>query len=326
MHVVTSINDCPSLPGGSVVTIGAFDGVHLGHQALLRRVRDQAAERGLPTALVTFDRHPAQVVRPESAPKLLTNLDQKLELLEATGFVDHAIVLTFDEARQREAAEDFVTEVLGGSLQARLVVVGADFHFGNARRGNVALLERMGRDLGFDVVGLDLVRPDDGRRAAEGSSGVIYSSTLVRQRLGAGDVRAAAEILGRVHQVRGRVVEGDRRGRELGFPTANVAVPEEICLPAAGIYAGTFTGADGVERPAAISLGHRPTFYTDQAYLLLEAYLLDFTGDLYGQPASVGFVERIRAEERFESVEALVAAMHRDVEAARRVLELRASG
>ncbi|HYT39866.1 MAG TPA: bifunctional riboflavin kinase/FAD synthetase [Acidimicrobiia bacterium] len=317
MHIVRSLDACPDPPDGSVVTIGAFDGVHLGHQALLRLVRERAAERGLPTALVTFDRHPAQVVRPESAPKLLTGLAQRLELLEATGLVDHAVVLTFDDTRRRESAEDFVTEVLTGCLRARLVVVGADFHFGNGRRGNVALLERMGRDLGFDVVGIPLVT------AADAPAAVTYSSTVVRQRLAAGDVRGAAEILGRVHEVRGTVVEGDRRGRELGFPTANVAVLEEICLPAAGIYAGTFTGADGVERPAAISLGHRPTFYTDQAYLLLEAYLLDFTGDLYGQAASVGFVERIRAEERFDSVEALVAAMHRDVEAARRVLEPR---
>jgi riboflavin kinase/FMN adenylyltransferase len=193
-------------------------------------------------------------------------------------------------------------------------VVGADFHFGNARRGNVALLERMGRHLGFDVVGLELVsKPGE----------VTYSSTLVRRRLADGDVRGAAEILGRAHEVRGPVVEGDRRGRELGFPTANVAVAEEICLPAAGIYAGTFTGSDGVERPAALSLGRRPTFYTDQPYLLLEAYLLDFEGDLYGQSAAVGFVDRIRSEERFESVEALVAAMHRDIEAVRRVLEPR---
>jgi riboflavin kinase/FMN adenylyltransferase len=313
MRVVRSLDSCPDLTG-SVVTIGAFDGIHLGHQALLRLVREKATERGLPTALVTFDRHPAQVVRPESAPKLLTNLDQKLELLEATGLVDQAVVLTFDEARRRESAEDFVTEVLGSCLRARLVVVGADFHFGNQRRGNVALLERMGRDLGFDVLGLDLVSTDDG--------GVTYSSTLVRQRLAAGDVRGAAEILGRVHEVRGTVVQGDRRGRELGFPTANVAIPEEICLPAAGIYAGTFTGADGVERPTAISLGRRPTFYTDQPYLLLEAFLLDFSGDLYGQEAAVGFVERIRSEERFDSVDALVAAMHRDVEAVRRVLEV----
>jgi riboflavin kinase/FMN adenylyltransferase len=315
MHVVTSLDSCPDPPAGSVVTIGAFDGVHLGHQALLRLVQARADERGLPTALVTFDRHPAQVVRPESAPKLLTSLPQKLELLEATGLVDHAVVLTFDETRRRESAEDFVAEVLIGCLRARLVVVGADFHFGNGRRGNVALLERMGRDLGFDVVGLELVSGD---RASEA---VTYSSTLVRQRLTGGDVRGAAEILGRIHEVRGTVVEGDRRGRELGFPTANVAIEAEICLPAAGIYAGTFTGADGVERPAAISLGHRPTFYTDQAYLLLEAYLLDFTGDLYGQTASVGFVDRIRSEERFDSVDALVAAMHRDVAAARRVLD-----
>lgn len=313
MRLVRSLDACPELPG-SVATIGAFDGIHLGHQALLRLVREKAVERGLPTALVTFDRHPAQVVRPESAPKLLTNLDQRLELLEATGLVDQAVVLTFDDARRRESAEDFVTEVLGGCLQARLVVVGADFHFGNARRGNVALLERMGRDLGFDVVGFELV-------SSPGE--VTYSSTLVRQRLAAGDVRGAAEILGRAHEARGTVVEGDRRGRELGFPTANVAVPEEICLPAAGIYAGTFTGSDGVERPAALSLGRRPTFYTDQPYLLLEAYLLDFEGDLYGQQAAVGFVDRIRSEERFDSVDALVAAMHRDIEAVRRVLEPR---
>jgi riboflavin kinase / FMN adenylyltransferase len=312
MEVVRSLDACPDF--ASVVTIGAFDGVHLGHQALLRVVRERATERGLPTSLVTFDRHPAQVVRPESAPKLLTNLDQKLELLEATGLVDQAVVLTFDDARRRESAEDFVNEVLGSCLQARLVVVGADFHFGNQRRGNVALLERMGRDLGFEVLGLNLVSTDDG--------GVTYSSTLVRQRLAAGDVRGAAEILGRVHDVRGTVVQGDRRGRELGFPTANVAIPEEICLPAAGIYAGTFTGADGVERPTALSLGRRPTFYTDQPYLLLEAYLLDFSGDLYGQAASVAFVERIRSEERFESVDALVAAMNRDIEAVRRVLEV----
>jgi riboflavin kinase / FMN adenylyltransferase len=321
MHVVTSLDACPDPPDGTVVTIGAFDGVHLGHQALLRLVRARATELGLPTALVTFDRHPAQVVRPESAPKLLTTLPQKLELLEATGLVDHAVVLTFDEKRRRETAEEFVHEVLDGCLRARLVVVGADFHFGNARRGNVALLESMGRDLGFDVVGLELVNA--GALPAGDEPAVTYSSTLCRRRLAEGDVRGAADILGRVHEVRGTVVEGDRRGRELGFPTANVAVPEEVCLPAAGIYAGIFTGADGVARPAALSLGHRPTFYTDQAYLLLEAYLLDFNGDLYGQPASVGFVERIRSEERFDSVDALVAAMNRDVEAVRRVLEPR---
>ncbi len=309
MQVVRALGDCPA--AGTAVTIGAFDGVHLGHQALLRLVRAEASSRGLRTALVTFDRHPAQVVRPESAPKLLTTLDQRLELLAATGLVDHTLVLTFDDSRRQEPAEEFVREVLVDCLGAQLVVVGADFHFGNQRRGNVALLETMGAECGFEVVGLPLV---------EAESGPIYSSTAIRRLLMEGDVAAAAVLLGRAHEVRGVVIEGDRRGRELGFPTANVAVPDEICLPAAGIYAGTFRGADGVDRPAAISLGRRPTFYAGGGHLLLEANLLDFDGDLYGQPAAVRFVARIRDEERFESVAALIDAIQADVAAVRRAL------
>jgi riboflavin kinase/FMN adenylyltransferase len=313
VEVIRSLDLCRVPDEGTAVTIGAFDGIHRGHQALLRLVRDQGRARGLATALVTFDRHPAQVVRPESAPKLLTTLEQKLELLEATGLVDQAVVLTFDEERRNESAEEFVKEVLVECLGARLVVVGADFHFGRDRRGNVELLRQMGDEFGFEVVGLELV--------SGGST--VYSSTLVRQCLADGAVERAAELLGRPHEVRGVVVEGDRRGRELlGFATANVAVAKEICLPAAGIYAGTFRGADGVERPAAISLGYRPTFYDSDAPLLLEAHVLDFDGDLYGQEAAVRFVARIRAEERFDSVPELVAAMHRDVDAVRRVLDL----
>ena len=312
MEVIRSLAACRAPAEGAAVTIGAFDGVHLGHQALLRLVRERGRARGLSTALVTFDRHPALVVRPESAPKLLTTLEQKLELLGATGLVDEAVVLTFDEERRNESAEEFVKEVLVDCLGARLVVVGADFHFGRDRRGNVELLRRMGDDLGFEVVGLDLV--SDGP--------AVYSSTLVRQRLAEGAVEQAAALLGRPHEVRGRVVESDGRGRELlGFATANVAVAPETCLPAAGIYAGTFRGADGVERPAAISLGHRPTFYEGGAPLLLEAHVLDFDGDLYGQEAAVRFLARIRSEERFDSVPELVAAMHRDVDAVRRVLD-----
>jgi riboflavin kinase/FMN adenylyltransferase len=312
VEVIRSLAACRAPAEGTAVTIGAFDGVHLGHQALLRLVRERGRARGLSTALVTFDRHPALVVRPESAPKLLTTLEQKLELLAATGLVDEAVVLTFDEERRNEPAEEFVKEVLVDCLGARLVVVGADFHFGRDRRGNVELLRRMGDDLGFEVVGLDLV--SDGP--------AVYSSTLVRQRLAEGAVEQAAELLGRPHEVRGRVVEGDGRGRELlGFATANVAVAPETCLPAPGIYAGTFRGADGVERPAAISLGHRPTFYEGGAPLLLEAHVLDFDGDLYGQEAAVRFLARIRSEERFDSVPELVAAMHRDVDAVRRALD-----
>lgn len=313
MLVVRPTDACPAPPEGCAVTIGAFDGVHLGHQALLRLVRDRASEQGLRTALVTFDRHPAQVVRPESAPRILTPLPQKLELLEATGLVDVALVLAFDEKRRAELAEDFVSEILVDCLRTRLVIVGADFHFGNQRRGNVALLSELGPRLGFEVRGLELV-------ADEGEEAVVYSSTLVRRLLADGEVERAAELLGRHHEVRGTVVEGDRRGRLLGFPTANVAVPDEVALPAPGIYAGTFRGADGVERPTALSLGHRPTFYEGGAALLLEAHLLDFDGDLYGVEAAVRFVARIRGEVRFDSVDALVEAIQRDVDDVRRAL------
>jgi riboflavin kinase/FMN adenylyltransferase len=303
-----------TLSRGSVVTIGAYDGVHLGHRAVLQLVRELADARGLDAALVTFDRHPAQVVRPESAPCLLTTVDQKLDLLEATGLLDVTCVLTFDEARSRETAEDFVREVLVGMLHARLVVVGADFHFGHRRQGNVALLEHMGTDLGFEVLGLGLVAPD------EDPNREPYSSTRIRGLLAEGDVAAAARLLGRPHEVRGVVARGDARGRDLGFPTANVMVAPERCLPADGIYAGTFRTTDGVDRPAAISLGRRPTFYEHADHSLLEAYVLDFDGDLYDQEVAVRFVERLRGEQRFESVDALVEQMGRDVEATRRIV------
>jgi riboflavin kinase / FMN adenylyltransferase len=317
VHIVTGGDDAAlaaARTAGAVVTIGAYDGVHLGHQAVLRLVRELADARGFEAALVTFDRHPAEVVRPESAPRLLTTLEQRLELLDATGDLDLCWVLTFDEARSKEAAEDFVREVLVDGIGARLVVVGADFHFGHRRGGNVALLERMGAELGFEVLGLGLV-------AVEGeASGAPYSSTRIRELLAKGDVAEAAQLLGRPHEVRGVVERGDQRGAEhLGFPTANLTVPERICLPADGVYAGTFVAEDEVERPAAISVGTRPTFYED-GDVLVEAYVLDFDGDLYGQRVKVRFREWVRGQERFDSTEALVEQMHADVEATRRIL------
>jgi riboflavin kinase / FMN adenylyltransferase len=317
VRVVTASDDtavAAARTAGAVVTIGAYDGVHLGHQAVLRLVRELADARGLQAALVTFDRHPAEVVRPESAPRLLTTLEQRLELLDATGDLDLCWVLTFDEARSKEAAEDFVREVLVDGVGARLVVVGADFHFGHRRGGNVPLLERMGAELGFEVLGLGLV-------AVEGdATGVPYSSTRIRELLAKGDVAEAGRLLGRPHEVRGVVERGDERGAEhLGFPTANLTVPERICLPADGVYAGTFVADDGVERPAAISVGTRPTFYED-GDVLVEAYVLDFDGDLYGQRVKVRFREWVRGQERFDSTEALVEQMNADVEATRRIL------
>jgi riboflavin kinase/FMN adenylyltransferase len=296
---------------GCVVTIGAYDGVHVGHQQVISHVRALAADLGVASAVATFDRHPATIVRPESAPKLLTDLGQKLELLSACG-LDYALVIGFDKARSEESAEDFVTEVLVGQLRARAVVIGQDFHFGHGRRGDVALLGRMGAELGFAVHGLPLV-------GSAGDGGAPVSSTRIRQFLGGGRVEAAAVMLGRDHEVRGVVRRGDGRGRDLGFPTANVEVPADICLPAEGIYAGWYRRPNGEVHAAALSLGTRPTFY-QQGSMLFEAYLLDFDGDLYDQPAAVCFHSRIRAEERFESIAELVAQIDRDVVATRRAL------
>lgn len=309
MEIVRDLAACPRPENGCVVTIGAYDGVHLGHRAVIAEVRRLAGERRCATALVTFDRHPATVVRPESAPKLLTDLDQKLELLASTG-LDYVLVIRFDAERSQESAEDFVQEVLADCLSARAVVVGHDFHFGRGRAGNVSLLAAMGGELGFDVLGL---------RLTEGA-GEAISSTRVRTLLGAGRVEDAAELLGRPHQVRGVVRSGDRRGRELGFPTANVHVPADILLPADGIYAGWFLRADGARLATAISLGRRPTFYEEQPESLLEAYLLDFSGDLYGEEVRVEFVARLRDELRFDSVDDLVSQMRADVEGARAAL------
>jgi riboflavin kinase/FMN adenylyltransferase len=230
---------------GAVVTIGAFDGVHLGHRAVLRLVRELADARGLRAALVTFDRHPAEIVRPESAPKILTTLDHRLELLDRTGLLDLCVVLTFDEKRSHESAEEFVHQVLVGLLHARLVVVGADFHFGHRRGGNVALLERMGADLGFEVVGLGLVAPQPGA--------MPFSSTRVRELLATGDVEAAAEVLGRPFELRGTLQWRERSPAEAA-PRADLFVDERMCVPAQGQYLAALTDGDG-QRPALISIG-----------------------------------------------------------------------
>lgn len=315
MRVVREIAD--DAPGrGAVVTIGVYDGVHRGHHEVLRLVRELADARDLEAVCVTFDRHPAEVVRPESAPKLLTTLEQRLELLDATGALDTCYVLGFDEARSKEPAEDFVREVLVDGFRARLVVVGADFHFGHQRGGNVPLLERMGAELGFGVLGLGLVAAD---ADPEGAGGEPFSSTRIRELLGAGAVEVAARLLGRPHEVRGTVEVGDKRARDWGMPTANLAVPDHICLPADGVYAGTLVDGTGAERAAAISIGSRPTFY-EAGDTLLEAYVLDFDGDLYGQYVKVRFLAHLRAQERYDDVDDLVTQMARDVEAARRLV------
>ena len=318
MEIVTE--RAPLLPpvGGSAVTIGAYDGVHLGHRALLAELKARAEASGLATVVVTFDRHPAAVVRPESAPLLLCDLEQKLELLASAG-VDRTVVVRFDEERANETAEEFVVRELVDGQDARLVVVGEDFHFGHGRKGNVALLTEMGSVAGFAVDGVALASagPDDGARAT------AVSSTRIRNLVALGQVEEAATLLGRPHQVRGPVVTGDRRGgTELGFPTANLGIPDDICLPGPGIYAGWYDRPDGSRHKTAVSVGRRPTFYGADGELLVEAFLLDFSGDLYGEAARLSFVHRLRDELAFDSVDDLVAQMGRDVDQARTLLGL----
>ncbi len=331
VEIIRADGPCPVPEVGAAVTIGAYDGVHLGHRAVIAEVRHRATELGVRSAVVTFDRHPAMVVRPESAPLLLTDLDQKLELLESTG-VDVALVVRFDEVRAAESAEDFVRDVLVGCLAAEVVVVGEDFHFGHRRQGNVALLRATGVEAGFTVEGLSLRSATDvGAEAAaiwaDATDAVggdapeqKVSSTAIRTALVAGDIDRATALLGRPHEIRGLVSPGDKRGRELGFPTANVAVPGEILMPADGIYAGWFLRADGTMLPTAINLGRRPTFYEQAHASLLEAHVLDFDGDLYGERVAVRFVARLHGEVKYESVEALVAGIERDCDRARQVL------
>lgn len=296
--------------GGSVVTIGAYDGVHLGHRTIISEVRRRAAQRGDRSVVVTFDRHPAQVIRPESAPKLLTNLDQKLELLESTG-IDEVVVIRFDLERSRESAADFVEDLLVGCLDADEVVVGRDFHFGHKRQGDVALLADMGAELGFTVLPHELVGPG-GETVISGSQ---VSSTAIRRAVMEGRISDANRMLGRRHEMRGPVVPGDRRGRVLGFPTANVAVPNDMLMPSDGIYSGWLHVRDRTEEPdlpAAIYVGKRPTFYDDEAMTLLEVHVLDFDGDLYGREVSVEFVELVRPDRRFDSVDQLVDQLRSD--------------
>ena len=303
----------PPFPGEhTVITIGAYDGLHLGHQAVISDVKRRAAELGFHSAVVTFDRHPAVVVRPESAPKLLTDHDQRLELLEATG-VEAAVVLPFDEEQSRESALSFIERVLVKCLATKVIVVGADFHFGRNREGNVDLLRQVGATYGFEVDPLVLLPRADGVDEP-------VSSTAIRRALAGGDVEMAAAMLGRPFEARGRVVQGDQRGKLLGFPTANVEVPNRVCLPADGVYAGWYERPNRQTHPCAINLGRRPTFYEHADSSLLEAHLLDFDGDLYGEEARIRFCHFLRSERKFESIDALVAQLATDVAHTRELL------
>ncbi|MBT8218024.1 MAG: riboflavin biosynthesis protein RibF [Acidimicrobiia bacterium] len=294
--------------GGVAVSIGVFDGVHLGHLHMLQILRDEASGLGgLPVGAVTFDRHPLTTIAPERVPPLITTPDERLARFEVAA-LDFAAVLTFEEKMRSLTADDFVRAVLADGLGARLVVVGDGFRFGLNAAGDVDGLRRLGDHFGFAVRTVQLL---------ENEAGPV-SSSAIRAAVADGDVAGAAPLLGRHFSRTGLVVAGDHRGAGIGFPTANLRVRPGLLLPGGGVYAA-FATVDAHRRPAVVNIGVRPTF--DGSRQVVEAHLLDYSGDLYGQELTLEFVARLRAEERFESVGDLVAQIGRDVDAARRLLQ-----
>ncbi len=307
--------------GGSVVTIGAYDGIHLGHRAIMENLKNLAKTHSVPSVVVTFDRHPATVVRPTSAPKLITDLESRLELLEGLG-IDYVYLIEFDAVRATESAGDFVDQVLVAALGATAVLVGSDFHFGHNREGTVEFLTERGSERGFVVHGIELVKVGSVNSITPALSGVPISSTLIRSLIAEGDVHQASVLLGRDHCIRGMVTFGDRRGGgSLGFPTANVEPPGQMAIPADGIYAGHLRILPHRESVmAAISVGTRPTFYPAGGPRLIESYLLDFSGDLYSQAVEITFKSFIRPQATFSDSRALAAQIKLDVLAIREAL------
>ena len=303
MEVVRGIGSLPLGTGPSAVTIGFFDGVHLGHQAVIRRTAEVAEGRGLSSVAVTFDRHPREVLTPGKAPPLLTTLERKAALIEALG-IDVLLVLEFTEEFSRWPAEEFVKRAVVQGLNAAHAVVGSNFTFGHKAAGNLATLAELGVAHGFTVEGVGLLTLE----------GRPVSSSGVREALAAGDLGWPTLALGRRYAVDGRVTPGAGRGKGMGFPTANLTLPPRILLPAEGVYAGKVHVA-GRAFVAAVNVGTNPTFGGEPLHV--EAFLLDFDHDIRGHDMSVEFWQRLRDEVRFESPDDLVRQMQDDVERTR---------
>jgi len=307
VRIWRSLDEVPIDLGRTVVTIGNFDGVHLGHQHVIARAREVATGFGLDHVVaVTFDPHPIAVLRPEHAPPTLTGMAVRVELLEQAG-ADDVLVIPFDRDLAGWSPVRFVEEIIVGTLHAKAVVVGANFRFGHKAAGDVSLLTELGLELDYVTEGIPL---DGGPQ--------VWSSTYIRNCLLAGDVDGAEEALGRQFSVRGKVIQGDQRGRDLGFPTANVPV-QGLCVPSDGVYAG-WLSVDGQELPAAISVGTNPTFDGERERRV-EAYVLDRTDlELYGVEVEVSFAARIRGMKKFGTIEELVETINDDIGETRKLL------
>lgn len=313
MRLVASLAEIvpAEFAAGSCVAIGKFDGLHLGHQSILRRLVADARADGQLAVVFTFANNPLSFLNPERCPQPLMSRAQRLEAFEAAG-VDVCVMVEFDAEFAAIPAPEFVTEVLVSQLHARHVIMGADFRFGHRGAGDGALLHELGAHHGFTAESVAWVEdPEVGS----------MSSSRTRDAVLAGDVETASRMLGRPPAVRGEVVHGDARGRELGFPTANLGGTVEGLVPADGVYAGwVLLGGEREPRVAAISVGNNPTFTPDEQSRV-EAFVLDFAGDLYGQPIEVRFAHRLRGTVRFDSLDELLVQMHADVAETRRLLE-----
>jgi riboflavin kinase / FMN adenylyltransferase len=308
VRVVHGLESLPLPEEPSVVTVGFFDGVHLGHQAVLARTVDRARERGLSSVAITFDRHPREVLTPGNEPRLLTTVERKASLIEGSG-IQTLVVLAFTPEFSRIPAEDFVRDVLVGGVHAQHAVMGANFTFGFKAAGTIETLPAMGAPFGLTAEGVGLVE----------QGGRTVSSSSVRDALAAGDLAWPREALGRRFVLDGEIVSGHGRGRDLGYPTANLRTWPRLLLPGQGIYAGT-AELEGRRYRAAIDVGTNPTFGVEPLHV--EAFLLDLeAGDLAGLPLSVEFWERLRDEVRYEAIDDLVAAIAADVERTRAVVE-----
>ena len=299
-------DNAPAGWGRCVMTIGQYDGVHLGHQSLIRHTVREANGAGVPSLILTFDPHPREVLKPGSHPPILTTLKRKAELIEKCG-VDALCVMPFTLPFSKLSPQDFVHEVLLEHLHPAKVIVGNNFTFGAKAAGTVETLKELGDELGFDVEGLGLV----------GEGGHTISSTYIRSCVAAGQMRDASAALGRPHRIEGLVVRGDMRGRGLGFPTANLRPPMYTAIPADGVYAG-WLHVRGLAKPAAISVGTNPTYSGQERHV--ESFLLDYDGDLYGEQVQIDFIERIRGMIKFEKERDLIPAIEDDVSRTRTIL------
>ena len=308
MDVIRGIEKIPAGLRNAVVTIGNFDGVHLGHQRLLKRLREDAHEENLKTVVITFDPHPKMILRPEVRPfYLIATLEEKIALLKDTG-IDAAIIISFTCEYAQKTAEEFIRQVLWDGLRIRKIVIGHDYTFGKGKEGNESFLESFGKKLGF---GVDVIN-------AVGVGDTVISSTAIRNAILSGDVKKAASLLGRPYNISGPVVHGKHRGAGIGFPTANIK-PEKVLIPAGGIYA-VIACLKGKRYPGVANIGVNPTF--DNGALSVEAHILDFGDNIYGETLDILFIDRIRDEIKFPGPSELASQIKQDIERARKILKL----